>query len=214
MGRTIAIGDIHGYLAPLVALIQAISPRPEDKIVLLGDYVDHGPDSKGVINKLILLSSRCRLIAILGNHEEMMLQAPHVNPDMWLNNGGFATLESYDIADDLEGLPDRHRNFLEALLPYHETATHFFVHANYLSELPLECTSSHITLWRPLDHVPAKHCSGKIAVLGHTPQKANRVLDAGHLMCIDTGCGYGGVLTAVDVDTGKFWQANQSGGLL
>jgi serine/threonine protein phosphatase 1 len=154
------------------------------------------------------------LAKVAGNHEEMMLRAPHVNPDICLNNGGFATLESYDIADDLQGLPVGHRTILESLRPYHETATRFFVHANYQPDVRLEAMSQQTMLWRPLDIIPAQHCSGKTAVVGHTRQKDNRILNAGHLLCIDTACGYGGALTTLHVDTGKIWQAEQCGILI
>ena len=68
--RTIAIGDIHGCSAALDALVEAIRPRPEDCIVTLGDYINRGPDSRGVIERLIELTRRCRLLPILGNHDQ------------------------------------------------------------------------------------------------------------------------------------------------
>ena len=73
--RTIAIGDIHGCSAALDALLEAIRPRPEDCIVTLGDYINRGPDSRGVIERLIELKDRCRLVPLLGNHEEMLFEA-------------------------------------------------------------------------------------------------------------------------------------------
>lgn len=73
--RTIAIGDIHGCSAAFRALLTAISPQPGDTIVTLGDYVDRGVDSKGAIDLLIELEKRCRLVPLLGNHDEMMLEA-------------------------------------------------------------------------------------------------------------------------------------------
>ena len=71
--RTIAIGDIHGCSAALDALLEAIRPRPEDCIVTLGDYINRGPDSRGVIERLIELKDRCRLVPLLGNHDQMLL---------------------------------------------------------------------------------------------------------------------------------------------
>ena len=78
--RTIAIGDIHGCSAALDALLNAIRPRPEDCIVTLGDYINRGPDSRGVIERLIELKDRCRLVPLLGNHEEMLFEALADNP--------------------------------------------------------------------------------------------------------------------------------------
>ena len=64
--RTIAIGDIHGCSTALVALLELIAPQPDDTLITLGDYVDRGIDSKGVLDLLIALKDRCRLIPILG----------------------------------------------------------------------------------------------------------------------------------------------------
>ena len=68
MPRTIAIGDIHGCSIALAILITAIDPKPDDTIIPLGDFVDRGIDSKGVLDQLIALANRCNLIPILGNH--------------------------------------------------------------------------------------------------------------------------------------------------
>jgi len=73
----------------------------------------------------------------------------------------------------------------------------------------LEDHDTRTLLWLPLTDLPGPHYSGKTAVLGHTPQLDGRVLNGGHVVCIDTGCGYGGVLTAMDVDTGRIWQVGQ-----
>ena len=76
-GRTIAIGDIHGCSAALRALIAAIEPTADDTLVPLGDYVDRGPDSRGVIDAVLELEKRCRVVPLLGNHELMLLDALH-----------------------------------------------------------------------------------------------------------------------------------------
>ncbi len=86
--RTIAIGDIHGCSLALEALLDAIQPRPDDVIVTLGDYVNRGPDSRGVLDRLIELERRCKLVPILGNHDEMLLAAlarrtSGVSPTCW-----------------------------------------------------------------------------------------------------------------------------------
>jgi serine/threonine protein phosphatase 1 len=74
-GRLIAVGDIHGCSIALRTLIDAIAPNPDETIVALGDVIDCGPDSKGVLDQLITLSSRCHLVTLLRNHEEMLLNA-------------------------------------------------------------------------------------------------------------------------------------------
>src|SRR5262249_47793301 len=74
-GRTIAIGDIHGCPDALAALLDAVAPGREDTVVTLGDYIDRGPDSRRVLDRLIALAGRCRLVPLLGNHEEALLSA-------------------------------------------------------------------------------------------------------------------------------------------
>jgi len=96
-GRTIAIGDIHGCSIALKSLIKAINPQPQDIIIALGDYVDRGFDSSGVIEELIALKTRCKLVCVLGNHDQMMLQCKESKQkfDWWMECGGIACLDSY-----------------------------------------------------------------------------------------------------------------------
>ena len=98
--RLFAIGDIHGCAIALRTLLEAIDPQPEDSIVVLGDVVDCGPDSKGVLEQLITLSSRCHLAVLLGNHEEMLLNALDSRSEFnyWFKLGGEQTLRSYSSA--------------------------------------------------------------------------------------------------------------------
>ena len=208
MPRTIAIGDIHGCSDQLVAILRAIDPRSDDTIICLGDYVDRGMDSKGVLDMVIDLSKRCRLIPILGNHDEMMLRARNSKADFqeWMEFGGIETLASYGESERMGLVPDEHIEFLKACLPYFEMDTHFFVHGNYDPKLPLDQQDGRTLRWLSLrDSVPGPHCSGKIAVVGHTPQE--KVLDLGHLICLDTGCGFGGKLTAMEMGSGEIWEA-------
>ena len=89
--RTIAIGDIHGCSLALDTLLGAIRPRPEETIVTLGDYINRGPDTRGVIDRLIGLRRRCRLVPLLGNHDEMLLEArAGRHPTTWIGMGGIA----------------------------------------------------------------------------------------------------------------------------
>ncbi len=88
--RTIAIGDIHGHSAALKSIIDLVAPRPGDTIVLLGDYIDRGPDSRGVIEQIIDLAKRCHVVPLMGNHEEMLLDAKKDigSFQTWFENGG------------------------------------------------------------------------------------------------------------------------------
>jgi hypothetical protein len=109
MPRTIAIGDIHGCSAALAAILAAIDPRPDDTLVTLGDYIDRGPNSRGVIDQLVALESRCQLVPLLGNHELVLLGVASGEMPMsfWIEAcGGAATLASYGGL--LENIPEAH----------------------------------------------------------------------------------------------------------
>ena len=208
MPRTVAIGDIHGCSHTLMTILQEVVPQADDTIIPLGHYVDRGIDSKGVLDMLIELSKWCRLVPILGNHDEMMLKSRDNRSVFrnWMEIGGITALDSYGDTGRISLIPREHFQFLETCVPYFETDTHVFTHANYDSTLPFDQQTNEMLRWRSLrDHVPGPHCSGKTVVVGHTPQ--DEVLDLGYLVCIDTGCGCAGKLTAMDIGTGRVWQA-------
>lgn len=214
MGRTIAIGDIHGCSKALRALLDAVRPERDDTLVLLGDYVDRGPDSRGVLEELMQLRQLCHMVPLRGNHELMMLAARILPgpPEPWLSCGGHATLKSY--GGRLGQIPDSHVDFLCSLRSHYETASAIFVHAGYIHDRDMHDQSSQSLYW---DHLPATpphpHHSGKTVFVGHTPQWSGQPLDLGHLVCIDTYCFGGRWLTAVDVDSRETWQADDRGQL-
>jgi serine/threonine protein phosphatase 1 len=212
MPRTIAVGDIHGCADALRTIVKLIKPQKDDTIVTLGDYVDRGPDSCDVIEQLIDLSRQCQLVALRGNHEQMMLDGCKRTSDfpLWIINGGDTTMKSYGERDPRR-LPKRHMQFLKATPLYHETQTHLFVHANYDEHKPMELQDPEVMIWRRLDDcMPGRHCSGKVAFVGHTIIYDDP-FDLGHLVCIDTGCFAGGALTAMDVNSREIWQVNMNG---
>lgn len=213
-GRTIAVGDIHGCSVALDALLDAIKPRFGDVIVTLGDYINRGPDSRGVIERLIHLDRHCRLVPILGNHDQMLLDVRSGKyPIFWLLDiGGTTTLDSYGPRRDLSLIPDEHFEFLERCQDFQETETHIFVHANYYPDLPMSEQDAGILRWESLrEMTPGPHESGKMVIAGHTSQKSGEILDLGHLKCIDTFCYGGGWLTALDVRTEEVWQVDREG---
>lgn len=215
MTRHIAIGDIHGCSQALAALVEAIQPRPEDVVITLGDYINRGPDSRGVIEQLLRLQQRCVLIPLMGNHEEMLMAAwKGGSSDLayLLKFGGQATLDSYGAGSTIRAIPRDHLAFLEHCRLYHETDSHIFVHANCWPNRPMHEQPCSSLLWediRPERMGP--HYSGKIAIVGHTAQTSGEILDLGFLKCIDTFCHGGGWLTALEVNTGELWQANMQG---
>jgi serine/threonine protein phosphatase 1 len=214
--RTIAIGDVHGCSRALAALVGALAPTSNDLIVALGDYIDRGPDSCGVVEILIDLQRRCRLAPLMGNHEEVLLDVRACRlPVHWsFSLGGSATLKSYGAGLDFSRIPEEHIRFMEESLDYVETATHVFLHANYDPVLPIPDQPFAAMRWNSLrETVPGPHRSGKTVIVGHSAQEGGEVLDLGHIKCIDTDCYGGGWLTALDVDSSEVWQANQDGEL-
>lgn len=214
--RLIAIGDIHGCDRALRGLIAAIAPDPDDTLVLLGDYVDRGPDSKAVLDVLVQLARRTRVVAIMGNHEEMMLNvlSGELDHNVWLKHGGLSTLDSYGFNGDRDFVPPEHREFFDSMVDYYEEDGFFFTHASYDPLLPLNEQPVHDLRWHSLrDGVPGPHFSGQTAIVGHTANLDALCIDMGHLICIDTNCYGGGLLTALDVRRRAVWQVDIQGHL-
>lgn len=213
--RILTIGDIHGCSTAFDSLIAAVDLQPEDRLVTLGDYVDRGPDSKGIINRLIALHETGGLVPLRGNHELMMLEASKDSSkeSYWLRYGGDATLASYSLSGEtgkLADVPNNHWDFLSNVcVNWHETDAHLFVHANAYPDMPLAQQPEHILFWEPFD-CPSRHFSGKTLVCGHTSQKSGLPLNIGHAICIDTWVYGTGWLTCLDVISGRVWQANQN----
>ncbi|HEY2589724.1 MAG TPA: metallophosphoesterase family protein [Tepidisphaeraceae bacterium] len=207
--RLLAIGDIHGCSRAMDALLDVALPASDDVIVALGDFVDWGPDSRGVLDRLLSLRSRCNLIALRGNHEEMMLRS-RLNADehaIWLRAGGDVTLRCY--AD--RSIPESHWNFIEhECRDFYETDSHIFVHGGLSSDVPLQEQPAYMLRWKTFRDV-RPHCSGKVVVCGHTTQRDGEPRWLGHSICIDTGASCGGWLTCLEPATGAYWQANQGG---
>lgn len=209
--RLFAIGDIHGCADALRRLDQELKFDASDTVVTLGDYVNRGPATHAVIEHLLELRNRCRLVTLRGNHEVMMLRARDDRSFLskWLTYGGTETLDSY-AATTFADIPDVHWNFLESTALYHEEANDFFVHANVVPELPMAEQSEKTLLWA---HFSAKHphVSGRRMICGHSAQKSGRPLNCGHAVCIDTYAYGGGWLTCLDVEANVCWQASQDG---
>ena len=213
--RLFAIGDIHGCNLALKTLIEAIDPKPDDTIVVLGDVIDWGPDSRDCVRQLIDLSGRCQLIPLRGNHEELMLRALESDAALraWLDLGGDRTLLSYPY-DGTDIVNPAHVEFIRGFLGYHEADQHIFVHAGYDPNRPMADQSDMTLRWEHMEQSRMRpHFSGKTVIAGHTPQTSGEICDVGFLKLIDTDCSRGGWLTALEVRTGELFQADQTGGL-
>ncbi|MGK7903968.1 MAG: metallophosphoesterase family protein [Hormoscilla sp.] len=213
--RILAIGDIHGCATALDTLLAAVAPQREDTIVTLGDYVDRGPDSKGVLDRLISLHETGRLVALRGNHELVMLKVASSSQyeSCWRRLGGEETLDSYSNSGQgkITDIPREHWHFIKNVCrDYWESDRHFFVHANADPQKPLHQQSEDMLYWEKFRN-PAPHFSGKTMVCGHTSQKSGFPVNIGHAICIDTRIYDNGWLTCLDVTSGKVWQANERG---
>jgi len=215
--RTLAVGDVHGCSAALDALLSAVRPAPDDRLVFLGDYVDRGPDSRGVLDRLIALrAARPNAVFLRGNHELMMVRARGDRGALrdWLSVGGDAAMASYSPDGrpaSWDAIPAAHWAFLtDHLRDGFETDTHIFVHANLFPDLPLDEQPELMLFWEFLTG-PIRHESGKAVVCGHTSQRGGVPVDYGDTVCIDTRAHAGGWLTCLDVAARRYWQANQHG---
>ena len=214
--RVIAVGDVHGCATALRTLLDEIQITAADSLIVLGDVIDRGPDSRGVLELLFELRSQCRLECILGNHEQMLLDTldNRIALQEWLSFGGAETLDSYGKDAHLRSIDAQHVEFIRSWIDVIETPSHFFAHGNYAANKPLSAQPWAELRWQSLQwHAPPPHLSGKTAVLGHTSQKNGRILNLGHILCIDTYCCGGQWLSAVDVVAGEAWQANEQGDL-
>lgn len=211
--RLIAFGDIHGCRPALESVLARIEPQASDTLIFLGDVIDRGPDSRGVIDQLISLKNRCQMVPLLGNHEEMMLRARASQGEVrnfWLRWGGAQTLASY--GGTFDGVPNEHWDFLHSCHLCWQTDRFAFAHANYLPNEPWDDQPTEQLLWESLKRYrPGPHVSGKKVIVGHTPQNSGEILDLGHLVCIDTYCYGGRWLTAYECNTGQTWQADRDG---
>lgn len=218
MARTIAVGDIHGCSLALDALLAVVEPTAADVLVVLGDYVNRGPNTRGVLDRLIELERICQLVPILGNHDEIFLDVlSGASARGWfLGMGGEATLASYGGVrlDNLQAIPRQHVAFLRRCRDAFESESHLFFHAQYVPHLAVARQPPRALRWEKLrDVVPPPHVSGKRAIVGHSAQKSGEILDLGHIVCIDTFCYGGGWLTALDVESGQVWQVDHTGRL-
>ena len=218
--RIYAVGDVHGRLDLLDALLEAIlaesrgrSPRPV--LIMLGDYVDRGPSSRGVIQRLVELERSPALETqfIRGNHDYEMARFsvdPAAGP-MWCRHGGTETLRSYGLSppppiDDAESwrrvqqdfhnaVPGQHLLFLERLKAYVEYGDFFFTHAGVRPGVELEDQNDNDLMWIRQEFLKDDTLLGKTIVHGHTPEQ-DAVVSLRRIG-LDTGAYATGKLTAV-----------------
>jgi serine/threonine protein phosphatase 1 len=212
-----AVGDIHGERELLDDLLAALPLQPGDRFVFMGDYVDRGPDSRGVVERLIEHARRYPSVFLCGNHESMFLDflgwrgKHYFGGDAFLANGGDRTLASYGYFDAANPdplafeLPAGHREFFRDMRLHHREGDYLFVHAGLgrglLCETDLDYAMRRARcedlLWdRATLDLP--HELGVTVVYGHTPSADFEVRwNLPWSIGIDTGAVYGGRLTAI-----------------
>lgn len=217
--RTFVIGDIHGCSKTFNRLLDAIALSRNDVLVLIGDLVDRGPDSKGVIETILKLQEDgFDIRACQGNHEVMLLGAVRFGVFEslleWLENGGTQTLASYGV-DHPQDIPEKHLQFLETLPLYRVTDQYVFVHAclDWTLADVFSKAGETAMLWSRSEKVIPSRIGGRTLVTGHTTQSLDaiqRSLTTKHILT-DNGCFLGtefsgkgkGNLVAVNLDTGE-----------
>ena len=230
--RIYAIGDVHGCLEELEALLEkarddncatdlsgsvfgneeSCDTPPKPALVFLGDYVDRGPESRGVLDRLIVLQqAEPGTIFLKGNHEALMLDflANPEDIEHWLEWGGEETLQSYGVSPVLgrsskelaealrENLPETHLSFLQSLALTHIEGDYCFVHAGLRPGVAIGDQQEEDLLWirKKFHKTSPGDRPDKIVVHGHQP--VEKPLDAGWRICVDTGACWTGRLTAV-----------------
>lgn len=208
---TVAVGDVHGRRDLLDELIECI--RRIDAyahMVFLGDYVDRGPDSADVIERLMKGDSSLKFTCLKGNHEEMLLDAcsPEARRpflDAWIRRcGGWETLDSYgaewgELPADV--IPDDHIDFIRSMPLSYDDGTRLFVHAGIKPGIPLDQQRSEEMLWirDPFLECPDDH--GRLIVHGHTPNPQGPEVRHNRIG-IDTMAFSSGILTAAAFEHG------------
>ncbi len=205
MPKVYAIGDIHGCNEQLNTLLSTLNIQSDDTLIFLGDTIDRGADSKGVLDNIIYYQSLCHVILIQGNHEEMMLGAVDEKEYLkyCLKFGGIETLQSFGTAINQQGLlqiPYDYYKLLKSSLPYYETEEFIFTHATPFAHLPMNQQNDEGLRWRfiPPDG-QERHISGKTIICGHSAQDNAKVYLQDGLICIDTHVYGGGALTAIEI---------------
>jgi len=212
--RTYAVGDVHGRLDLLLRAIQAISDHVGEgsfRVVMLGDYVDRGPDSRGVIEFLMALQRRWPVVCLKGNHEELMIQAiadpGNRRLERWLEYGGDQTLRSYGLGkDDLADVPPEHLRWMASLPTTTGDKHRIYVHAGLLPGTPAHRQKEETFLWIRERFLQARPGEFEAHVVhGHTPvwegkpdPAAPELLE--HRTNLDTGAFATGVLTVAVFD--------------
>lgn len=209
--RRFVIGDVHGCSSSLRRLVQeVIGLRLEDELYLLGDLIDRGPDTKGVLDFIFELGKKGFGVAsVRGNHEEMFLRACDRRSEapLWGLNGGWATLESFR-ADGPGDVPPQYRAYLQSLPHYRMLDDFIIVHAGLNFDPPDPFSDLESMLWTRSPLVDLERTGGRRLICGHTPVTRADIEASlhSHKIMLDNGCVFGpregtGSLAALELNS-------------
>jgi serine/threonine protein phosphatase 1 len=215
--KRFVIGDIHGCLEELACLLESLSLEPLDRLVFLGDYIDRGPDSRGVVSHLIDLKDKGKqdVIFLKGNHEDMMLsylglQGRH--GEMFLFNGGDATMASYGLSRRnnhpqglLAAMPNDHLEFFKGLRVYYLMEPFLCVHGGIHPRKPMAEQVEEEVLWIRDEFIQNTHALPYTVLFGHTPLK-EVLFHLPYKIGLDTGLVYGNWLSCLEVNEKVLFQ--------
>lgn len=209
--RLFAIGDIHGCFDSFQKLVEEkIGIRKNDKLVLLGDYIDRGNQSKAVIDYILeLVRMSFDVIPLMGNHEIMLLDALENSRflSLWFQNSGYRTLESFGIRS-LKDISPIYIEFFKGLYPYYSFENYLFVHAGFNDEMNNPFEDNYQMFWTRREKYTNPVLRDKIIIHGHTPVTeafCRKIVQTNRqVINIDTGCVYSDVvgygrLTAIEL---------------
>lgn len=217
--RQIAITDIHGCNRTFRALLDKIAFTTEDELFLLGDYVDRGPDSKGVIDTIFQLQDDGHhLTCLRGNHEQMLLDQSKTEPGQFFNlyPGLVETLVSFSCRHARE-IPQKYLDFLNGLPYYHELEDYLLVHAGFNFSIPDPLKDREAMIWERhwYTKINKQWVNNRIILHGHTPTKVEDILrmyasmDEVLALILDSGCVFNlqgmGQLTAFDMTNRRLY---------
>ena len=207
-GRTLIVGDIHGCLDMLKRLVDKIGWDPgDDRLIFIGDYIDRGENSRGVIDFIIELKRASQLVqCLIGNHEQMLLDyLSGYDLNSFIMNGGLTTLQSYKQAqrkaeDPL--IPASHIDYFSSLVTMVELDEYYVVHAGFRPGRPVEEQDIFDMVWIRDEFIYSGYDFGKTVIFGHTPLYTPMVLE--NKIGIDTGAVYGNRLTCLEIPERRF----------
>jgi len=217
-GNLFAIGDLHGCVDELEVLLDALAPRRDDLLVFLGDYVDRGPSVRALVERLLRLrDAHPACVFLRGNHEDMLLSYLGISGhhgDVYLENGGGATLASYGVPPGVAGpaaaacIPDSHLDFFRSCVLQHARGSLLCVHAGIRPGVALGEQSEEDLLWIRDEFFTQPHALPYTVVFGHTPAREARV-ELPYRLGLDTGLVYGNKLTCFDADGQRLVQVGR-----